>query len=118
MYLFRVGDMKLIVGHPGVPDGNIKPDEMMIHHGKRNGESKEYGIKTAEFNKAFDKKTYLFNITGLMQLQNSFLRFISTITFKTLITFTRKIMKNLLNFQMILWNTKTLLRTILKLLMN
>ena len=75
MYLFRMGDMKLIVGHPGVPDGHIKPDEMMSHLGKRNEESNEYGLKTAEFNKAFDKKTYLFNITGLIQFQNSFFDF-------------------------------------------
>ena len=36
-----MGDMKLIVGHPGTPDGHIKPDEMTRHHGKRKAESNQ-----------------------------------------------------------------------------
>ena len=59
-----MGDMKLIVGHPGLPDGHIKPEKMTRHHGKRKSEPNENELRIADFNKSIDKKMYLFNLTG------------------------------------------------------
>ena len=59
--------MKLIVGHPGMPDGHIKPDEIMRHNEKRSAKSNENGIRV-DFKEASDKKIYLFNITGFVQM--------------------------------------------------
>ena len=67
-----MGDMKLIVGHPGLPDGHIKPEKMARHHGKRKSDSNKDELRIAELNKAIDTKMYLFNITGTIQLQYSF----------------------------------------------
>ena len=59
-----MGDMKLIVGHPGMPDGHIKPDdEIKDEHLLTSGvDLKEQNVMDG---KEFDnKKIYLYNITG------------------------------------------------------
>ena len=59
-----MGDMKLIVGHPGMPDGHIKPDEETKdkHVSTRELDLKEQNVING---KEFDsKKMYLYNITG------------------------------------------------------
>ena len=63
-----MGDMKLIVGHPGMPDGHIKPDG-----GIKDGHVSTRGVVLKEQNvmggKEFDnKKIYLYNITGKIRL--------------------------------------------------
>ena len=60
-----MGDLKLIIGHPGTPDGHIRPDQMsndekyqVIHDDKH----PEY----VDLENISSKRIYLFNITGIL----------------------------------------------------
>ena len=59
-----MGDMKLIVGHPGMPDGHIKPDEEIKyeHVSTREADLKEQNVMNGK--ELYTKKIYLYNISG------------------------------------------------------
>ena len=59
-----MGDMKLIVGHPGMPDGHIKPDEEIKdeHVSTKGVDLEEQNLFDGK--ECDNKKIYLYNITG------------------------------------------------------
>ena len=65
-----MGDLKLIVGHPGMPDGHIRPDEVSRDeniNGNENNqvEQEEKDKKHLDVETITSNRIYLFNITGI-----------------------------------------------------
>ena len=60
-----MGDLKLIVGHPGLPDGHIRPEEVSRGNESNQIEPEEKDGKHLDVETINSNRIYLFNISGI-----------------------------------------------------